>query len=252
MPSAVFLSVDDIGGRDGLTDEQRDLIEMRIAQFFVPPSPFRLSVFAGPALVRGLRISAPGDSVGLPRAASVVGTYGVDVTEHGATGAPEVVRSSLVRGLDSALVRAIRAAINDGPAFRSSSGDRWRLRVRVTTDSIDGARRLAQGTFPRLRIRDATPRSKTRLAFPDEARADSLDHGEAVLRFVVDRDGRPALETVEVVRSSAMPFLRAALAALADQQFNAATILGCPVAQLVEYSFVFDDVQRPPARGTFR
>jgi TonB family protein len=151
-----------------------------------------------------------------------------------------------MHGLDSAMVVAIRKAALVGNAFSPVSGDRWRLQVRLSGDSIDGSRRLAEGTFPRMRVRDAAPISKNRPAFPDEARADSLDHGEVVLRFVVDRDGLPALETVELARSTEAPFARAALRALASQRFQPATIHGCPVAQVVEFPFIFDDRERRP------
>jgi hypothetical protein len=244
----IFVSVAEVGG-DRLTYEQRDLIESRIARAFVPPTPFALSVFEGPALARALRISSGADTLGVPRGASISGTYRVEVTESGAVSEPEVARSSLMRGLDSALIRAIRAAAGIGTAFRPVSGDRWRLEIRIGGDSADGARALAQGTFPRMRVRDATPGSKERPAFPEAARADSLDHGEVVLRFVVDRDGAAALETVELVRATSLPFARAALVALGAQRFNPATIGGCPVAQVIEYPFIFDDTERPPPRA---
>lgn len=247
VSAVVFVSVAEIRG-DEMTYDQRELIESRIARAFVPPTPFALSVFEGPALAPALRISSGVDTLGVPRGASISGTYRVEVTERGAVSEPEVVRSSLMRGLDSALVRAIRAAAKVGTGFRPVSGDRWRLEIRVSGDSADGARRLAQGTFPRMRVRDAVPASKERPAFPEEARADSLDHGEVVLRFVVDRDGAPALETVELVRSVEAPFVRAALRALANQKFRPATIRGCPVAQLIEFPFIFDDTERPPPR----
>jgi len=244
----VFVSVTEIRSY-WMTDEQRDLIESRIARAFVPPSPFALSVFEGPALARALRISSGADTLGVPRAASISGTYRIEVTEGGGVSDPVVVRSSLMRGLDSALIRAIREAARIGTAFRPVSGDRWALQIRISEDSADGARRLAQGTFPRMRVRDAAPLSKERPAFPADARADSLDHGEVVLRFVVDRDGAAALETVELVRAAPVPFERAALVALAAQKFKPATIRGCPVAQVIEFPFIFDDAERPPPRA---
>jgi TonB family protein len=250
VSAVIFVFVAEIRG-DRMTYEQRDLIESRIARTFVPPSPLGLSVFEGPALARALRISSGADTLGIPRGASVSGTYRIEVTESGAVSEVEVLRSSLMRGLDSALIRAIRSAAGIGTAFRpvSGGGDRWRLEIRIGGDSVDGAQRLAQGTFPRMRVRDATPASKERPAFPEEARADSLDHGEVVLRFVVDRDGAPALETVELVRSTDLPFTRAALRALASLRFRPATIRGCPVAQVIEFPFIFDDTERPPPRA---
>jgi hypothetical protein len=248
VPAAVFLSVEEIDVA-WMTENQRALLTARIARNFVPPSPFRLSVFQGPALARGILISTAGDSLGVPRTASIVGTYRVEVTHDGPAAEPQVVRSSLMRGLDSAMVRAIRTSTQAGRTFRPLPGDRWRLQIRLTGDSIDGCSRLAQGTFPTMRVRDAAPISKDRPAFPEEAHADSLDHGEVVLRFVVDRDGFPALETVELVRSTELVFVRAALRALPSQKFRPATIRGCPVAQVIEFPFIFDDTERPPPRA---
>ena len=245
VPTAVYLFVEATHG-DLMTADQRELIESRIAHFFVPPLPLGLSVFQGPSLARGVRISSIGDSLGVPRSPSIVGTYRVEVTEHGSATEPEVIRSSLMHGLDSAMVTAIRAAARIGTAFRPVSGDRWRLQIRLLGDSLDGSRRLAEGKFPRMRVRDASPISKDPPTFPEEARADSLDHGEVVLRFVVDHDGLPALETVELARSTETPFARAALRALAGQRFQPATIHGCPVAQVVEFPFIFDDRERRP------
>jgi hypothetical protein len=248
VSTAVFLSVEQIDA-DWMGLDRLEMIESSIASYFHAPRPFHLSVFAGPSIARGLRISVPGDS-GVPREPSVIGTYRVDVTDARTISNPEVVRASLLRGFDDAIIAAARSAAFLGGSLRLGSGDWARLQIRVSMDSLAGAVRLAQGTFPRMRVRDASPLTRTRPEFPSEARADSLDHGEAVLRFVVDRDGRAAFETVEIVRASALPFARAALVALGKQNFNPATIRGCPVAQLVEFPFFFDTDERPPADGS--
>ena len=245
VPTAIFLTVGQVDS-DWISFDQLEMIESSIAAYFHAPRPLGLSVFAGPSLVRGLRISTPGDSAGIPREPSIIGIYRADVTDRKDVSNLTVVRASLMRGFDDAIIAAIRSAAFLGRSLRLGSGDWARLEIRISTDSVDGALRIAQGTFPRMRVRDAGPLSRKRPAFPAEARADSLDHGEAVLRFVVDRDGRAALETVQVVRASALPFARAAMVALQDQTFNPATIRGCPVAQLVEFPFVFDDA--PPLR----
>src|SRR5262249_16449418 len=212
-------------------------------------TPFGLSVFQGPALTRGVRISSTGDSLGVPRGASVLGVYRVEVTVYGLATEPQVIRSSLMRGLDSAVVGAIRAAARVASPFRPDSGDRWRFLVRLTVDSLEGSHRLAQGSFPRMRVRDAAPISKERPPFPDDARADSLDHAEVLLRFGVDRDGMAAGETVELVRSTDVSFTRAALRAVTTLKFRPATIGGCPVAQVIEFPFIFDDTERRPPRA---
>ncbi len=248
VATGVFITVEQLDG-NWMSNRRQDLIVSRIASSFVAPHPFGLSVFQGPSLVRGFRIVAPGDSVGVRRATSIVGAYRLDVTDHGAMDGPVVVRASLLPGLDSAMARAIRSAAKTGNSLRPESGDRWRLEVRVSTDSLDEARRVAEGMFPVFSISDASVITRRRPAFPADALADSLDHGEAVLRFVVDRDGKPALETIELVRASALPFARAAIVALGDQRFNPATVRGCPVAQLVEIPFIFDAEDHPPPRG---
>lgn len=248
VPTVVFLSVEQVDS-DWMSFDQLEMIESSIASYFHAPRPFRLSVFAGPSLVSGLRISAPGDSAGVPREPSIIGTYRVDVTDRKTISNPTVVRASLLPGFDDAVIAAVRSAAFLGRSSRTESGDWTRLAIRVSTDSLDGALRLAEGTFPRMRVRDAAPLTRKRPAFPPDARALGFDRGEVVLRFVVDRDGRAALETVEVVRAAALPFARAAIVALGDQTFKPATIGGCPVAQLVEFPFLFDVNDGPPAAG---
>jgi TonB family protein len=243
--TAIFVSVEQTD-HDWLS-LNRGPIETSISQDFSAPRPFRLSVLEGPSLVRGLRISSPDDSVGVRRGASVIGTYRVDVSSRG-TITPVVVRASLLPGFDAAVLTAISTAALMRHALRPPFGGSWRLLIHVSTDSSDDSRRIAQGVFPVMRVRDANPLTRERPPFPEAARADSLDHGEAVLRFVVDRDGKPALETVEVVRASTADFARAAIVALDNQRFNAATIRGCAVAQLVEFPFVFDAGDRQPPR----
>lgn len=221
-----------------------DAVAATIVGAFRAPKPFRLSVFAGPPRMRGLRPSGA-DTAREIREASIAGVYALWVTTEGPT-EPVVLRSSLMRGLDSSMVRAIVAPSRQWRQVQRTAGLAARYQVRVSTDSTPDSYLLAFGRFPRMRVNDATPARADPLSFPEEARADSLDHGETVLRFVVDRDGRPALETAEIVRSTAPSFTRAALVALNTQTFKPATISGCPVAQLVEFPFIFDARKRPP------
>jgi len=223
----------------------RGRMETRILRGFSAPRPFRLSVFEGPSLVGGLRISSPTDSTGVRREVSIHGTYRIELSRAGPMNGPVVVRASLLPGFDSAMVRAIRTASLMTNALNPPFGGSWHLQIRVSTDSLDDSRRLAEGMFPVMLVHDASSLTRRQLSFPEAARADDLDHGEAVLRFVVDRDGKAALETVEVVRASASVFARAAIVALSDQTFHPATIRGCPVAQVIEFPFIFDDRDHP-------
>ena len=218
-------------------------LAVKIAHAFHAPRPFRLSVFAGPLAMRGLRL-AGADTTHAKRAASVTGTYSLWVTESGPT-EPFVLRASFIAGLDSSMLRAIAAPAYEWRQLQRHAGVAGRYRIRLSDDSTGGSL-LAYGSFPRMSVHDAMPQRAAPLVFPDSALADSLDHGETVLRFVVDRAGVPALETVEVVRSTSLVFARAAVVALADQRFDPATIRGCPVAQVVEFPFIFDAAPHAP------
>jgi TonB family protein len=153
-----------------------------------------------------------------------------------------VIRASLVRGFDSAAVEAIRAGAIANPAFSALWGeDSMRVDISFSIDSTPGARRLVSATFPRMPVVDAAPLPANKAAeFPDAAKADGVDGGEVVLRFVVDRDGTPEFDTIELVRASGHPaFTRAALSALAGHRFRPAKIHGCAVAQQIDYALNF-------------
>jgi hypothetical protein len=71
-----------------------------------------------------------------------------------------------------------------------------------------------------------------------------------VLRFVVDPEGDVASGTIEVARATSIDFLRAALMSLPMQRFAPARIHGCPVAQVVDYSFSFVQPDNKPPGTT--
>ena len=242
VPRGLFITVYRLDSGPALSDDEAERIAIRLVQSFAVPRPLRLSVFDGPASMRGLRRSGS-DTVSEARAPNVTGVYAVSAGDGGSF-RPEVLRSSLLVGVDSAMLRAIAAGDDMWRQLRNQMAGLPRLRIRLSTDSSAGAHVLAYARFPRMRVHDAAPLPSPAPAFPEDARSDSLDHGEAVLRFIVDRDGQPAFETVELVRASAMPFVRAALVALNSQRFSPATIGGCPVAQVVEFPFIFDAAPR--------
>jgi hypothetical protein len=55
---------------------------------------------------------------------------------------------------------------------------------------------------------------------------------------------------IEVARATSIAFLRAALASLPTQRFAPARIHGCPVAQVVDYSFSFVQPDTKPPGAT--
>jgi TonB-like protein len=249
VPVSIFIITSRVGGE--LQAGQSRYISRMIASAFVAPRPFRISVFSGASQMRTLR-RVGSDTASELRPPTVTAVYRYVSTRDSLIGRVETLRFSMVPGFDSAATDAILAAtsIQDVRSMANGDADSMRVEVRFSTDSLGDAYRLATAFFPRMPVIDAVPR-RTNPApeFPASAKADSLTSGEVVLRFVVEPGGEVAAGTVEVARASSVDFLRSALASLGAQRFAPATIRGCPVAQLVDYSFSFvlpEANARPP------
>lgn len=250
VATGLFITVGRLSGVE-VRRHQLDVIANYLGAEFVAPRPFRLTVFSGPPLTRILRPLAV-DSVGVLRAPGVTGVFRFTTPKKRSTPTVRTVRASLMAGFDSAAIAAI-AGLSGLPSVFTSADDEdsTTFEVRFSSDSTLGAQRLFSAYFPRMPVIDAVPsRDNPAAEFPDDARRDSIGTGEVVLRFVVDRNGLPALETVEVVRANVLAFVRAALAALPSQLFSPATVHGCAVAQLVDYAFTFVTAEPhlPPLR----
>ncbi len=247
--SGIFLLAQELLGT--APDEQLRRIVLNVGNAFVPPQPFKLSVFAGPALVRGLR-AIGADTVRVSRVPTVTGIY--RVTVPGGDSVPDVlvVRRSLVAGFDSAAVAAIRASSSVPGLFTASTGSPLAIDLGFTSDSLPGSQRLFTATFPRITLKDAAPRADNPpVAYPSEAEGDSTQVN-VVLRFVVAADGVVEPATVEVLRAAALPFMKAVLTSLSRQRFVPAMVNGCPVAQQVDYPFAFLPPERAPQGLTHR
>jgi TonB family protein len=224
-----------IDGSD-VTAEHEDILVTAIAADFVPPRPFRLTVFSsGGAATQILRSSNPKSGL---RAPTVTGVYRFTLNNDGTATNFGVARYSLIPGLDSAMIVAIQAAANVKGLPRVD-GQPKQVEVRLSTDSLPGGRRLSVAVFPRMPVVDVVSRSDNPMPeYPVEEKRDSVE-GTAVLRFIVGRDGEPIPETVMVVRATTRGFMMAALATLPKLHFAPATIKGCAVAQVIDYPFNF-------------
>ena len=253
VPVGIFVAARRLGGV-GLDPRHAEIIQAYFTSGFVAPKPFRLNVFSGPPRTRGLR-QMTGDSVPRLRAPTLRGVYRFTAKAGGRVSNARTVRSSLMPGFDSAAVSSIQDAAAATPALAPPEGDdSMSVEIWVATDSTPGARRMLSAYFPRMPVSDAVPREGNPSAeFPEAAKADSIFSGEVVLRFVIDREGVPLLQTLEVVRATSAPFISAAVAALPAQRFQPASINGCAMAQSVEYPFTFalplpDRPPPPPLR----
>lgn len=244
VETGLFLSVRRADG-GLLADDHMSSIILNVGAAFVPPRPFRLSVFAGPPLLRTLR-AVSSDTANL-RAPTLTGVYRVSSKVGDSAAKVFVIRQSLLPGFDDAAVDAIRAAsLIQGLMLPPVGEDSMLFDVRFETDSMPGARRLVSAKFPRMQVFNAVAQAGNPSAvYPPAALADSVS-GEVVLRFIVGRDGSPILGTAEVIRATYLDFVRSAVEALHLQRFTPATIAGCAVSQVVEYPFSFNPPQSPP------
>ena len=227
--------------RDGdvLPLGQAGFLSATIVSTFIPPRPFRMTVFAGPPRMRSLRRMGA-DTVTELRAPTVTGVYRTLSTSDNGLQHIDIVRESLMPGFDSAATMAIRAVAADRELFLPPDDDSMRVDIRLSTDSTASARRFLSTRFPRMPVVDVSPaRDNPPPAFPDDAKKAGFTAGEVVLRFVIDRTGRPVAGTVELIRATSESFLKSALNALSAQRFAPATIRGCPVAQVIDYPFTF-------------
>ncbi|HEY9228335.1 MAG TPA: energy transducer TonB [Gemmatimonadaceae bacterium] len=226
-------------------------ISMAVAAAFTIPRPLRLSVFAGPIRMTAFRRVADDTATEL-REPTVTGVYRFWARRQPTVSKAVVVRASLVPGFDSASIEAIIGAQSIRDVMVPEDGDdSIQVDVSISTDSTRNSRRVIGAVFPRMPVVDAVPlRGNPSPAFPESEKRDSSSRGEVVFRFVVDRNGAPAMETIEVTRASSLAFIREALAVLPRQQFKPAMIRGCRVAQVVSYPFAFvvPDAAKSPLR----
>ena len=224
--------------RAGFTTDDEELLTIAIASEFVPPRPFRLSVFSpGGPTTQVLRTTT--QKPGL-RAPTVTGVYRFVIHDDGTLSDVYIARLSLIPGFDSAVVTAVRGAAQVNALPRpSSAAKQSQIELRLSTDSIPGGRALSIASFPRMPLVDAAAKPNNPAPeYPEAEKRDSVE-GNVVLRFIVDRAGEPIDGTAMVVRGTTRGFILAAIATLPKLRFTPATIGGCAVAQVVEYPFSF-------------
>lgn len=242
--TGLFVAVRRIDG-PYLSTATLNRMALRIGAAFTLPSPFQLSVFAGPARTHLLR-PVGGDTLPDVRTPSVIGIYSVGTAPHDPKPQGATERSTLMPGFDAAAMTAIAIAVTSDSLFHPPD-DSLELAVQFSTDSSAGAVRLLTAYFPRMPVVDAVAsRGNVRAQFPDSADADGADRGEVLLRFVVTREGQPALNTVEILRATSTAFLRSALNVLPNQHFRPAVIHGCAISETIEYPFTFVHSGAPP------
>ena len=235
-----------------LPPHARTFVLQRFVEHLELPRPLQLPVFApGPVRMRMLRPDRLAEDSLVVREPMLYGAYRFRLWKRGANrgtvDVPKVVLPSLVPGFDNSVLGAIRAAASDSSMellMKELDGDRASFELRVSSGAADARVRvppflLFTGVFPRLRAIDARPSSgNVPPPYPDEERDDGAD-GEAVLRVVVDIDGRAIVSTMEVLHATSPTFATAAIRALAGYRFTPAHVGACAVPQVIEIPFWF-------------
>jgi hypothetical protein len=223
---------------------RRELMAMLRAHLELP-SPLQLPVFGpGPARLRMLRPERlEGDA---PRAPVLYGVYALQLRRDLAARVGVEI-PTLAPGVDSSIVRAIRALSTDSVSariLRSMRRDAVDLQLRLTSGAPDGrlrvpSDRIFTGTFPRVRITDGYPDADNLAPeYPLLERVEGAD-GEVLIRVVIDADGMPVISTAEVLHSTSPLFSLSALRSLATYGFTPARVGACPVPQAIEIPFWF-------------
>jgi len=259
VSGGLFLALRRVDSGDLATGQITDMLLLTGAAF-IPPTPFRLTVFSGPALIPSFR-RLGGNGEPILRRPTLTGAYRAKVDVNEVLTSLETVRASLMPGFDSAAIAAIRSAGASKGVFAPRDGTASAtIDFRFATDSIVEpgwtVRRLVTATFPRMPVTDAAVRSSTTNAELPQTERREGKPAETVIRFVVDRTGQPIMETLEIVRATSIDFVRGALSALGKQRFEPAKINGCSVAQQVELPFTLPPLSPsgspPPSNARIR
>jgi TonB family protein len=201
------------------------------------PRPMRLPVFSpGPVQMHSLRLLRGEDTtLRVPR---LDATFRFTMLRDGSAKRLEVVRPSLIPGLDSAAIASLQQMVAE-KLFPFVSDD-------VVGDSIPFALRLTSGDggsgvdvplfasyFPRIPVVDAERREPSPMpTYPDTERAVGAE-GDVLFQVVVSSDGTPDLATLEVMHATTRGFAIAAFDAVREMRWTPAHVGACNVPQVV-------------------
>jgi hypothetical protein len=201
------------------------------------PRPLRIPVFEpGPTRLQTLRVLRVDAAV--PRRPVVNAVYRFTLHRDGTASRVQVFVPSLVPGLDSvitATITRIGTARLFPYALDEDAVDSASVQLRLTSE------RDGQGTaidvfasmFPSLPVTDAELRDS--LPSPEYPEAERLAKvtGQVLLKLVVDVNGEPVVETVEVLQATTRGFALSALTLVPRIRWSPAHVDRCAVPQLV-------------------
>ncbi len=168
---------------------------------------------------------------------------------------------------DAAVIAAIAALDTSGllppPDSATLGADSIDLRIAITRDPSYSPSRptpaalVDGGPVPLMRIRvpiregsgGPYPKPNNRAPLYPTAMRTAKTSGSVQLAFIVRSDGTVDMGSIQVVRATAEPFVRAVLDALPAMRFFPLTVEECPVAGIAEMPFTFSVSGGPPPPG---
>lgn len=227
-----------------LTDSVVDRLLLPILTQLELPTPLRLPVFApAPTRLRAFRVAS--DSGAAPRGPALSAVYGFTLRRDGSIRDVRVRLAALAPGVDSAVMHALRVA---GSLGALAEGDRalvprggldLLLRLAAGVAAPGHGRPLFNSTVGLYALTDAVPPDTLPTPEYPQAEEDAGWDGHVLLQFAVDPQGRPAMETVELLQATSIGFARSALEMLPKVRFRPARVGACAVWQLVRLPIDF-------------
>jgi TonB family protein len=240
------------GSPDRITPHFASMVAQGIVQMVRIPRPLPLGVYE--AMNKGAW-------------QTVRGTYLASLHRDGHLTRARSAGGTSSTAFDAALVAAIVALDTSGmiPAPDSArlAADSIDLRIAIARDPSYSPNRPAQSVLadgapvPLMRIRvpiregsgGPYPKPGNRAPIYPTALRNARIDGSVRLAFVVGADGTVDMSSIQVVRATAEPFIRAVLDALPAMRFFPLTVEGCPVAGVAEMPFTFSVTGNPPPRA---
>ena len=220
------------------------LLMQEVAFRFRAPHPLRVPVFsAGPIEMRTLRASNAGQ-VGL-REPVLNAVYDFFMHRDGSASGLEVLVPSHVAALDSVVMDAIKQTSAEKSLpfpLNELPNDSVFLQLRLTSAYAgrDPTLDLFASYFPLLPVVDAARIGPEPVPiFPKEELKAGM-FGDVRFQVVVDNNGRPDLQTMELLHAPTRGFALSAVNTLATMRWTPARVGDCLVPQVVHVNIRFE------------
>lgn len=231
----------------------RGLFIQAVRQALMLPRPLPIEFYAA-YTPRNDRGQVTGSTTFAP---GVAGDYRATLKRDGHITNARVVGGARTKAFDDAVLAAIRA-VGDSQAAPPFAEDmkadtvQLRLSVRYAHDSTPSrapgqvadppfdalfAMRVPALGLPTSMVK-ADPKNPAP-RYPGMARMANAD-GTIIAEFLVTRDGRADVQSLQLLTATALPFVDAVLEVLPQYRFSPLMLSGCPVASLVQMPFKFE------------